>query len=348
MKISHSKPFLNDDDFLSVSGVLRSAFLSSGTFNGEFADEIGKVLRKRFVLATQSGTDALTAAIFSLNIKENSVIIVPSYACSALLDAIDANSCVPHPVDISLENFGLNIDMANSVGFNVGAVIGAHMFGIPMPLHEINHNNLIEDCAQTLKARIDGRTTGEMGLLSISSFYATKLLTTGHGGAVATDREDLHKRMAVSFDHDNNAKRGKHFHFALSDYNAALGLSQIAKLDGMLEKRRAIADRYYKRLGSSLDFNGTESYSRFTVIAEQGAERLISKFNKVGIEAKRPVFKPIHRYLNLSAKNFPNTEWAYEHIVSIPIYPAMTESEIEYIELFLEKHRDEMRCRTST
>jgi dTDP-4-amino-4,6-dideoxygalactose transaminase len=347
MYIPHSKPFLDNSDMLSVKKVLESAYLSSGTVSEKFSTYISALFGRNYAVPTQSGTDAVTLALSALQPEQNDKIAVPAYVCSALLDALKLNSLIPVPVDISKSTLAIDCNTVNEQAGTFFAVIGAHLFGIPAPLHKIQHNRLIEDCAQTLNAETENIKTGTTGIITICSFYATKLLTTGHGGAVVTDSFDLFNRMSKNIDHDNNSEWTPHFHFQMSDYNAALGLSQIQKLDFFLRKRRDIALRYHKALGAEKDFNSKESYSRFIVIAEKGADDLINKFNSSGIEAKRPVFKPIHRYLNLPVKNFPNTEWAYSHVVSVPLYPAMTELEIEFIENFLEKHKNEMRCRTS-
>jgi dTDP-4-amino-4,6-dideoxygalactose transaminase len=348
MHIPHSKPFLDSSDANSVNKVLESAYLSTGPLCQRFAQKTARLFDKKFSIPTQSGTDALALALFALKQKPGSEIAIPAYICSALLDALKLNGLIPKPLDISKSALAIKTELVNEQKQNISAVIGAHLFGIPAPLHKIEHPVLIEDCAQTINAEIDGIKTGTTGILTVCSFYATKLLTTGHGGAVITDNIDLHTRMTNNINHDNNPSWRPHFHFQMSDFNASLGLSQIEKLDALLKKRREIALRYYTALGTPKHFHSSESYSRFIIIAEDGAEKLIEKFNYVGIEAKRPVYKPIHRYLNLPKKDFPNAEWAYSHIVSIPLYPAMTELEIEYIQQFLEKHKNEMRCRTST
>ena len=347
MKIHHSKPFLDESDLQSIQKVMTNAFLSYGEISKTFSKEIADLLKKQYAIALQSGTDALTAAIYSLNLKKGDRIIIPAYVCSALLDAIAANECIPLPVDISKDNFGINVNLVNELQNKASAVIAAHMFGIPSPFYKIQHSNMIEDCAQTLNINIDNHSVGSMGKLSICSFYATKLLTTGHGGAVATNDLQIYNKLLNNFLHDNNNTWKQHHHFLLSDFNASLGLSQINKLPKFIASRQAIAKRFRKALGEKTEPLQKYSYSRFIVEALSPIGTLIEKFNKTGIEAKRPVYLPIYEYLNLPSENFPNAKWAYEHIVSIPIYPSMEENHIEYIEQFLKEHKNEMRCRPS-
>ena len=128
----------------------------------------------------------------------------------------------------------------------------------------------------------------------------------------------------------------------MSDLNAALGISQIDKLNKMLSIRREIASRYLKALGGKSDLVNS-IYSRFLVITEEKCDKMIEVFNKEGIEAKRPIYKPLFQYLQLDAKEFPNAQWAHDHIISVPIYPGMVEPEIDTIETFLEANRNELR-----
>ena len=348
MKIHHSKPSLDDKDLKSIQNVVQNAFLSYGELSKRFSMEIAALLKKEYAIAVQSGTDALTAAIYSLNLKKGDTVILPAYVCSALLDAIAANDCIPLPVDISKDTLGVNVDLVNELQDNASAVIAAHLFGIPSPFYKIEHSNLIEDCAQTLNVSIDQHIVGSMGKLSICSFYATKLLTTGHGGAVATSDLQLYEKLLNNFLHDNNNTWEQHHHFLLSDYNASLGISQINKLPQFIIRRQEIAKRFRAALGENIEPIQEYAYSRFIVESLIPIDTLIEKFNKAGIEAKRPVYLPIYEYLNLPSKNFPNAKWAYEHIVSIPIYPSMEECHIEYIETFLKENKNEMRCRPST
>jgi dTDP-4-amino-4,6-dideoxygalactose transaminase len=347
MKIHHSKPFLEASDKSSVCNVIDKAFLSYGETSKLFSTKIASTLNKKYAIATQSGTDALTASIYALNLKKGDKIIVPAYVCSALLDAIAANDCIPIPVDISKKSLGINIDLVNEQQKNVAAVIGAHMFGIPSPLYKIKHINLIEDCAQTLNVSIDNHKVGSMGQISVCSFYATKLLTTGHGGAVASDNIEIYEKLLKNFNHDKNNNWEQHRHFLMSDFNASLGIVQIDKLDRMIIIRNEIASRFRKALGENDKIISNNAYSRFIVESLIGIDELLNKFNISGIEAKRPIYLPIYKYLNIDCKNFPNTQWAYNHIISIPLYPSMTELEIEYIETFLREHKNEMRCRPS-
>lgn len=342
MKINHSKPYFDHTDQSALSEVLKDAFVSTGKRNCQLAEMLSSILKKRYVIPTQSGTDSLAAALKVMNLNKKAKVAIPAYICSAPLDALALNNYEPIPVDIDRKNLAISIDHANNLS-DSEAIIAAHLFGIPAPFYKIKHPNLIEDCAQTLGTEIDGKPIGSMGDFAICSFYATKLFTTGHGGALAVNEKYLFDKIQYLFNHDKQDEWSPHWHFGLSDLNAALGISQLQKLNYFLAERKKIARIYRKALGQ-IDELPNSIYSRFLVLADGDLNILIKKFNIAGIEAKRPVYKPVFQYLGLNSAEFPNAKWAHDHIVSVPIYPGMADREIDYIAQFLEENRNEMRC----
>ena len=342
MKINHSKPYFDSTDESALCDVLKDAFISAGERNRRLAELLSQILKKKYVIATQSGTDALSAALRVMKLKKGAKVAVPAYICSAPLDAVALNSLSPVPVDIDRETLAISIDQADRSADTV-AIIAAHLFGIPAPFYKIKHPNLIEDCAQTLGTEIDGNPIGSMGEFAICSFYATKLLTSGHGGAVAVNDKTLFEEINDLFNHDKRDIWYPHWHFALSDLNAALAVSQLQKLDFFLKERKIIAGKYCQALGEGKGLPKS-IFSRFLVIAEGDFSDLLAKFHATGIEAKRPVYKPIFQYLGLDPERYPNAQWAHEHIISVPLYPGMTDAETDYIATFLEENRNEMRC----
>lgn len=343
IKIPHSKPYFDRHDKDALLQALHDEFIT----NGEKAVELGKLtadmLEKNWGIPTQSGTDALTASLYLLNLKPREKVLVPAYICTAPLDALAFFKLRPEPVDIDKKTLAVCVDSVNEKK-NIETVIAAHLFGIPAPFHKIEKLNLIEDCAQTLGIKAGGKNVGAFGRLSICSFYATKLLATGHGGLLAGNELELFEKARSLFTHDKREEWFPHLHFLMSDLNAALGISQIKKLHSFITERRNIAKRYMRALTGSAKL--TDSiYSRFLVIAEDaGADKMIKRFHIDGIEAQRPVYKPLYKYLNLDDKKFPNAKWAHDCVVSVPIYPGMPESDVKKIEQFLELNKNDLRC----
>ncbi|MEA2013030.1 MAG: DegT/DnrJ/EryC1/StrS family aminotransferase [Verrucomicrobiota bacterium] len=342
-KIPHSQPFFDKADEGNLLNVLQKRYVSRGDCAIRFGEKVAGTLSKKWAIPTQSGTDALVAALYILNLPKKSRVIVPAYMCGAAVDALKILDLTPVPIDINRKTLAVEPKWVNEED-NIQAVIAAHLFGIPAPFHLINKKNLIEDCAQTLDIDIEnGIKVGSCGKLSICSFYATKLLTTGHGGAVSGNEELLKERLDQLFSHDKQDSFSFHLHYYMSDLNASLGLSQLNKLDYLIKKRTLIASRYNNVLTGS-DRIAHTIYSRYLIVTHEANEAIIDNFQVAGIEAKRPVYKPVYQYLNLPSENFPNSQWAHNHIVSVPLYPGMSEENIIRIKNFLGEHKDEMCC----
>jgi perosamine synthetase len=342
MKINHSKPYFTADDRESLLSVLKGNFVTNGPISKKLGETAASYMEKSYAVATQSGTDALASAFAVMNLPEGSEVVVPAYICSAPLDALFLCGLKPVPVDIDKNTLALSIDSVNLMS-DVSAVLAAHLFGIPAPFYRLKCKKVVEDCAQTLGTEIDGYRVGSMGAYAVCSLYGTKLLTSGHGGIVAVNTRDLYDNLINLFQHDKQEEWQPHFHFQMSDLNASLGISQFAKLDFMIKRRRSIAGRFLEALGE-VNYSENCIYSRFLVISDNNIEVALKEFTDAGIEAKRPVYKPLFHYLNRDPSDYPSAQWAHDNIISVPLYPAMSEEEIVYITNFLEKHKDELCC----
>jgi dTDP-4-amino-4,6-dideoxygalactose transaminase len=128
----------------------------------------------------------------------------------------------------------------------------------------------------------------------------------------------------------------------MSDLNASLGFSQFSKLESMISRRIEVAGRYLAAMKQGVPAPGCV-YSRFLVVSERSPDDVCIEFSDAGIEAKKPVYKPIYACLERDGAKFPNARWAWENLISVPLYPALTDSEIERIESFLESRSHELR-----
>ncbi len=339
--IPHSRPFFDAEDERALAGALRRRFVTHGEAAERLGREGARLVGKAWGIAVQSGTDALTAALRLLDVGTGDRVALSSYLCGAPLDALAATGARPVLVDADRATLALDVDAVNRLT-DIDGVIAAHLFGRPAPVGAIACNRLIEDCAQTLAVRAGDRPVGAWGALSVCSFYGTKLVTSGHGGLLAGDDPVLERAARDLFTHDGREQWRPHLHYFMSDLAAALGLSQLAKIDRFLGERRVLAERYTEALGG----NGIDpdcAYARFLVVAEN-AGAMIASFHAAGIEAKRPVYKPLHLLLGLPPEEFPNATWAHEHIVSVPVYPGIAAEDSARIAAFLREHAHALRC----
>lgn len=343
MKIPHSKPYISKDDEEAVTSVIKSGMHARGERVIEFEDEIKKFLNMDYARATTSGTSALHLSLLALGVKEGDEVIIPSYVCQAVLNSVNYVNATPRLADLS-PNFpeaGYNISyetISPLINKKTKAIILPHMFGFPADIEYIKTLNvpIIEDCAQSIGAECNKKKVGSMGNISIFSFYATKVISSGYGGMVVTSSEELKEKLEDLTKYDKRESYKKTYNYDMSDIQAALGLSQFKRLQDFIEKRKAIAKRYdsvFKDL--FLLPNNKEGSFPFRYIIklkdEQERANLMKKLKENDIIAETPIFKPLHRYLNLPLENFLFTENAHKRSLSLPIYPALNEEEIDYI-----------------
>ncbi|NQU13457.1 MAG: DegT/DnrJ/EryC1/StrS family aminotransferase, partial [Desulfobacteraceae bacterium] len=210
-----------------------------------------------------------------------------------------------------------------------GAIIVPHMFGLSADMDEILSLGVpvIEDCAQAVGATYKGKKVGSFGRTAIFSCYATKMLCAGEGGLVLSNDPNVMMQIKDLRDYDEKETYTVRYNYKLTDIQAALGMSQLEKLPSFIQKRKEIARIYDNRLRGvvkKIPFlqQGREHvYYRYVVLVEN-TTRFIEEMKKKGVECKRPVFRPLHRYLNLPG--YPVTEEVFSKAVSIPIYPSLS------------------------
>lgn len=318
--IPHSKPFIGEEEIEAVSRVLRSGHLAQGAETEAFEAECAALVGRRYGVATSSGTAALQLALAVLNLGEGHAVAIPSYACAALPQAVCARRAKPVLCD-SGEDYNME---PNAVPAGVHAAIVPHLFGARAAL-PVFDGILLEDIAQSI-----GGTTGTSGVVSIASFYATKLCTAGEGGMLLTDDEGLAEAARDRRDYDNRDDFVERFACKMTDFQAALGRVQLRRLPGFIKRRREIAHQYdaaFSGLPIALPRGRDHVYFRY-VIAVREREKLEQHLRAGGIEAKRPVFRPAHHYFG---GDCPNVDRAYDRALSLPIYPGLLPAEVQTV-----------------
>lgn len=336
--IPHSRPLLTDSDIRAVVSVLESGQLAQGPRVEEFEKALAGFIGKKEAVAVSSGSAALYLSLVALGIAEDDEVIVPSFVCSAVLNAVNLAGANAVIADIDPLTFNMSVaSVREAVSNKTKAVIVPHMFGLPAELEGLSDLGvpLIEDCAQALGASYKGKKAGSFGLLSVFSFYATKVIAAGEGGMVLSDSRELASRVRDLREYDHKEDGVLRFNFKMTDIQAALGQSQLTQLDSFLRKRREVAGRYFEEFRDchfSLPVRreGTEHiYYRFVVRAGKTASGYLEKLKEKKVICRRPVFKPLHLYLN--KPGFPHSSEAWEKSISIPIYPSLKAEEVEKV-----------------
>jgi len=328
---------LDEADLASVAKVLRSGLLVQGKYVSSLEDNIASFIGVSHGVAVSSGTAALHLSLLALGIGEGNEVIVPSYVCTALLNAIKYVRATPMLVDIDPHTYNITPEhVKKAISDRTAAVIVPHMFGLPADIDSIVSLGIpvIEDCAHSIGAKFRGRYVGSFGIVSVFSFYATKMLGAGEGGMVLSNDRSLIQTMRDLRDYDEKETYTVRYNYKLTDIQAALCERQLSKLPSFIEKRKEIAtifDRVLDGVGVRVPVvpEGREHiYYRYVVSLESPVS-FMDEMGKRGIECRRPVFKPLHRYLQLSG--YPATDRVWEKAVSIPIYPALKQEDAHFI-----------------
>jgi dTDP-4-amino-4,6-dideoxygalactose transaminase len=357
MIVPHSRPSIEESDIAAVSAALRSGPAEPGRQVRRFEAEIARTVGQRHGVATSSGTAALHLALLALGVSEGDQVLLPSYVCTAVLNAVSYTRAAPILCDVEEETGTLDpVDARRRATPRTKAVIVPHLFGHPADLTRLQELGLpvIEDCAQALGATWQERPVGSFGLISVLSFHSTKVITTGEGGMACTSSDSLAERLRDLRNYDQREDYRVRYSYQLSDMQAGLGLAQLSRLPDMVARRRRLAARYDCALaGLGVDLPPQRPgcdpiHYRYVIRAEEARHGgLIELFAEHSVECKRPVFRPLHHYRagwtdrrgsgdfpvhpDDTSPYLPRTDRFYARALSLPLYPALTDAEADLV-----------------
>lgn len=338
MHIPHSRPTLNSHDADLVDRVVHSGYVSEGPQVLEFERAFARYQGQKGAVAVHSGTAALHLALVALGVGKGDEVIIPSYVCTALLNAVLYVQARPRVVDVHFEDGNISTEaIQKNITKKVKALIVPHMFGQPADIADLMGFGVpvVEDCAQAIGASYENKKVGNFGAAAVFSFYATKMMTTGEGGMVTSGQGGVLNRVRDEHNYDHKKEYHIRYNYKMTDIQAALGRAQLERLPKMIHHRRQIADHYTAAFSSAKiqlppRVKGKDPvFFRYVIKVPHNRERIIRYLKTKGIGAAAPVFNPIHVYLK--KKGFPHTERLMREAVSIPIYPSLTDREADYV-----------------
>lgn len=338
--IEHSRPTIGKEEKRAVIGVLKTKCLAEGKVVKKFEEELSNYIGGKGGIATSTGTLALHLALMSLGTERGDEIIAPSYVCRSVLNAILYSGAKPVLCDVNKEDYNISFDEAQkNINRRTKAIIIPHMFGCPVEVDRFKDlgTYIVEDCAHSIGAEIKGKRVGSFGDLSIFSFEGTKYIVTGEGGMVLVNSKFLLNKLKGLKEPDSLDFDVK-YTYRMTNLQAAVGKVQLTKLDSFIKRRRDIA-RIYTETFSSFNIDlpkeppeGLHTFHRYMIKIRGNINDFMKRCYKKGVKVKQPLKPyPLHRYLRLSNKGFPNTEYIMKSAVSIPIYPSLTNKEIKLI-----------------
>lgn len=335
--ITHSKPCVGTAEIHRIRKVISSGRISSGKEAAAFESEMAEFMGLKTATAVSSGTAGLCLAMQVLGIKENDEVIIPSLVCTAVLNAVLFLRAKPVLADSAEECNISAIDVRKRITKRTKAIIVPHLFGQPADMKSLCALGIpiIEDCAQTIGAECQGKMAGQWGEMSVCSFYATKILTTGEGGMVLSNNKKYNEKIRSIIDYDEKIRFSAGFNFKMTDFQAAMGRSQLKKLPNFISRRRYIAKRYNDALAEKSILlplppeDRGHIYFRYVVSNVKNTAKKMEAFQKLGISVRKPVFKPLHMYLGM--EGFPQAGKIWETSLSLPIYPSLSDNDVERV-----------------
>lgn len=363
--LPYGHQWVDEEDVKAVVQVLRGDWLTTGPTVGEFETAFAAYVGARFAVAVANGTAALHAAAFAAGIGAGDEAITTPMTFAATANCIRYQGGTPVFVDVQPET--LNLDpkkIETAITSRTRAILPVDYAGQPADLDEINaiaaHHGLtvIEDAAHALGATFGGKRVGSLSAMTTFSLHPVKHITTGEGGMVTTDDEGLAQKLRAFRNHGitsearERQEKGSWFYemvalgynYRLTDLQCALGLSQLKKLDRWLARRRAIAGVYTEALGGLAEISlPTPSFDRepawhlypiqldLTRLRTGRAEIFRAlRAENIGVNVHYiPVpWHPYYRDLGYRKGQWPVAEAAYERLISLPIFPAMTDQDV--------------------
>jgi perosamine synthetase len=365
-----NKPWLDEEERHEVMSILDENALTTAAHDGgkrvrDFESHLRDYLKVKHAIAVNSGTAALHAAFLAAGVKQGDEVLLPSFTFVATANSVVAAGAKPIFVDINSEDYTIDVsDLRAKITKNSKAIIPVHLYGHVSDMDEIielaaEHSiDIIEDACQSLGSTYTKKQTGTLGLMGCFSLYASKVVTCGEGGAVATNDDNLADKLKMIRNHgmvEGYDTRIFGLNLRLPELSAAIAKVQMKKLTKMLELRRRnaelltklllpIADRTQLKLPQETKEKKFNWYL-YTVAFERNNIRDTIKDkmikDKIGatVYYDPPVHKtPYYEKMISSEANLTNTNWASEHVLSLPVHPLITERDIERIETTLEKN----------
>ena len=363
-----NKPWLDDDAKQEVLNVLAENSLTSPAKNGgkrvqDFENLLKSYLNVKHVIAVNSGTSAIHASLLSLGIKPGDEVILPSFTFVATANSVVATGAKPVFADINTDDYTIDFsDVEKKITDKTKAIIPVHLYGHPSNMERLNaiakskSIKVVEDACQSLGSLYNEKQTGTIGDLGCFSFYASKVLTTGEGGAIVTNDDNIYEELLMIRNHgmvNGYDTRVFGLNLRLPELCAAIGISQMRKLNQMLEIRKAHAELLSEGLKSfeqkgilklpKESENNKFNWYLFTVGFKDNSHRELVKDNllKAGIGATVYYDPPVHKtpyYDNDTDKSgssaddlLPNTTWAWNHVLSLPVHPLMAKDDLNAI-----------------
>jgi perosamine synthetase len=367
-----NRPWIDNEEKQEIIKVIDENALTSAARDGgkrvqDFESSLRRFLNVKHVVAVNSGTAALHAALLALDIKTDDEVLLPSFTFVATANAVVASGAKPVFVDINTKDYTIDLhDLKKKISRKSKAIIPVHLYGHPADLTELNeianqHSlYIIEDACQSLGSTYKNKQTGTFGTMGCFSMYASKVLTAGEGGAIVTNEDKIADTLKMIRNHgmvEGYDTRVLGLNYRLPELSAAIAKIQMKKLKTILDLRRrnslllsnlleTIIQKYNIQIPQedqikkfnwylyTLAFNGSDDLT----LRDRIKKKLIENGIGVAVYYDPPVHKtPFYQKFSSLNDDLQNTNWSSEHVLSFPVHPGVSEIDIQNIVNVLEK-----------
>ena len=351
-------PFTDDRELEEIAEVLSTGYLTQGPKVAEFEQMVAQLVGSRYAFAMSSCTTALHLALVVLDIGVGDEVLVADFTFPATANVVVQQGATPVLVDIDLDTFTMNVDdLRSRITERTKAIVPVHAFGCSAdmdPIMQVANEYdvpVVEDAACAIGATHYDRYCGNIGTLGCFSFHPRKVITTGEGGMIITNDDRSADRIRLLRSH-GGVRVGNWYqyeaagcNYRLSDVHGAIGVAQMKKLSTLIERKRMLARQLKERLagvsGIRLPVDppwGGHIYQSFVILVDEGLDRnrIIKDLRARDIETTlgtyavhdQPFYQREYGYVS---GQLPNSHAAFTRTITLPLYPQMSENELDMI-----------------
>lgn len=359
--IPYGRQTIEEDDIQAVIEVLKSDYLTTGPKIAEFEKMVADYVGAKYAVAISNGTAALHAACFAAGIGAGDEVITTPLTFAASSNCVLYCGGTPVFADVDPKTYNIDPeDIKRKITARTKAIIAVHLAGQPCDMDAIHaiakeHNLIvIEDGAHALGSEYKGKKVGALSDMTTFSFHPVKPITTGEGGMIVTDDEQLYEKLVLFRSHgitreENLMTRNEGpwfyqqlelgYNYRMTDIQCALGCSQMKKIDRFLERRRELVKRYEKAFAdcsnivTPYQLPETNSGWHLYIVQVKNCDRreVFESLRREGIGVNVhyiPVYyHPYYQEHGYQGVHCKNAEEIYEHMISLPLYPGLTDEQ---------------------
>jgi perosamine synthetase len=349
MKINQFQPYIGQEEYKSIKECFDINWITEGPKAQEFSERLCKLIGCKYGVFAPNGTLSLYLGLKALGIGPGDEVIVPDFTFIASANAVEMVGAKPIFVDINKDTLHIDLDKCtNLITDNTKAIMPVHIYGtavnmdLLMKFAKLHKLKVIEDAAQAIGVTWDGKHCGSFGDVASFSFFADKTITTGEGGFVCTNNKEIYTKL-LYLRNQGRINRGSFIHpeigynFRITDIQCAIGLTQLNKLDDIIQKKQNILQTYKTLLKNINGLKIIEPKNlsnhvpfRIAIEFDRKITGIMKYLSSKNIET-RTFFYPLHKQPCYNTQTLKNSTYAYNHGLCMPSYPELQTNQIEYV-----------------